>query len=280
MTEGLRVAAGRSLHSMLSNWTRSKPRGFVSGVLLTAIVQSSGAVTVATIGFANAGLLTLGEAAWVVFGSNVGTTMTGWLVATVGLKVKISALALPFLGIGMALRILRPSQRLGGFGGAVAGFGALFLGLAFLKEVFGGLGDSVNLGFLEDLGTWGLVLGIGIGATLTMLMQSSSAALVIVLTACSQGIPVAPHGRRLGDRRERRHHLDGAARDTGRHFEREARGVDPRAVQPAHGRGCALRARPFPAVARPLPCEPWKCRRTRPRAWRSSTPRSTCWACS
>ena len=105
MTEGLKLSAGPQLEQMLARATRSRGRGLAAGVLVTVIVQSSSAVTVATIGFVNAGLLNLSQALWVLFGANVGTTMTGWLVAVVGLKFKIEALALPLVGLGMLLRM-------------------------------------------------------------------------------------------------------------------------------------------------------------------------------
>src|SRR5690606_10765628 len=104
-------------------------RGLFAGVLITAIVQSSSAVTVATVGFVNAELLTLAQAAWVVFGANLGSTMTGWLVALVGVKVDVGALALPLIGVGMLLRLgSSSSDRRAGLGEALAGFGAFFLG--------------------------------------------------------------------------------------------------------------------------------------------------------
>src|SRR5574343_960475 len=85
MTDGLRLAAGPALERILARSTRTRLRGLASGALVTIAVQSSSAVTVAAIGFVNAGLLSLGQALWVLFGANVGTTMTGWLVALGGI---------------------------------------------------------------------------------------------------------------------------------------------------------------------------------------------------
>ncbi|MDO9448196.1 MAG: Na/Pi symporter, partial [Candidatus Nitrotoga sp.] len=101
MTDGLKLAAGPALERILAHSTKTRLRGLASGVLVTALVQSSSAVTVAAIGFVNAGLLTLGQSMWVLFGANVGTTMTGWLVALDGLRFKIEVLALPLIGAGM-----------------------------------------------------------------------------------------------------------------------------------------------------------------------------------
>lgn len=103
MTNGLKSAAGHQLRHMLGHWTRTPLRGFGAGVLITGIVQSSSAVTVATIGFVNAGLLSLGHSLGVVFGANVGTTMTGWLVSLVGFGFKIEAFAMPLLAVGVAM---------------------------------------------------------------------------------------------------------------------------------------------------------------------------------
>ncbi|MFN3513652.1 MAG: Na/Pi cotransporter family protein [Phenylobacterium sp.] len=187
MTEGLKLAAGDALRALLQSWTHSPLRGLAAGFLITAIVQSSSAVTVATIGFVNAGLLTLSQAMWVVFGSNVGTTMTGWLVAMVGVKVDVGALSLPLLGTGMLLRLAAAGRvRLGGAGEALAGFGAFFLGVGFLQSAFSDLAPQFGLaGRPADPAT--LMLAVGLGAALTLLTQSSSAAVAITLTAVAQG---------------------------------------------------------------------------------------------
>ncbi|MGJ2409034.1 Na/Pi symporter, partial [Salmonella enterica subsp. enterica serovar Paratyphi A] len=120
MTDGLRLAAGPALERILAAATRTRAQALGSGVLVTSLVQPSSAVTVATIGFVNAGLLPLGAALWVLFGANVGTTMTGWIVALVGLKFKIEALALPLLGLGVVLRLTGEGQRRGALGTALA----------------------------------------------------------------------------------------------------------------------------------------------------------------
>ena len=121
MTDGLKQAAGQALHNILASATRTRWHALGSGALVTAMVQSSTAVTVAAIGFINAGLLGLAPALWVLFGANIGSTMTGWLVALVGLKFKIEAFALPLVGLGMLLRLTGASQRRGAIGTAVAG---------------------------------------------------------------------------------------------------------------------------------------------------------------
>src|SRR5690606_37365065 len=155
MTDGLKLAAGPALERILASSTRTRVRGLASGALVTALVQSSTAITVATIGFVNAGLLNLSQAIWVVFGSNVGSTMTGWLVALVGLKFNIQALALPMIGIGMLLRLTGEGVRRGSLGTALAGFGLLFLGIDMLREAFTALPADFKLPAGED---WASVL--------------------------------------------------------------------------------------------------------------------------
>lgn len=188
MTEGLKMAAGSALRDILSAWTSTRWRGLVSGFGITALVQSSSAVTVATIGFANASLLTLQQAVWVIFGSNVGTTMTGWIVALVGFKLNVESFALPMVGIGVVLKLFGERNRAASFGQALVGFGLLFLGIGVLKETFEAFGQDASLPVMEG----SLLLTIGVytlaGVLLTTVMQSSSAALVIALSAAEGGL--------------------------------------------------------------------------------------------
>ncbi|MDP2759109.1 MAG: Na/Pi cotransporter family protein [Sideroxyarcus sp.] len=186
MTDGLKLAAGRTLERILASSTKTRLRGLASGALITALVQSSSAVTVAAIGFVNAGLLTLGQSLWVLFGANVGTTMTGWLVALVGLKFKIDLLALPLIGIGMALRLSGENTRRGALGLALAGFGVLFLGIDMLSASFSGFSSGFSL--QEFDGVTGTLLMLLSGVLMTVIMQSSSASLTIALTAAQGGL--------------------------------------------------------------------------------------------
>lgn len=187
MTNGLKSAAGHHLRHMLGHWTRTPLRGLASGFLITGLVQSSGAVTVATIGFVNAGLLSLSQSLGVVFGSNIGTTMTGWLVSLVGIGFNIEAIALPILTVGVGLKLVSGNSRTNAFGEALAGFALFFLGLSILKSslesLTGGLDNSVLV-----QNDYGLPAFILIGFLATVLTQSSSAALAIVLTAAAGGL--------------------------------------------------------------------------------------------
>lgn len=187
MTNGLKSAAGHQLRHMLGHWTRSPLRGFGAGLLITGIVQSSSAVTVATIGFVNAGLLSLSHSLGVVFGANVGTTMTGWLVSFVGFGFKIEAFAMPLLAAGVALKLLARSQRNQSLGEALAGFALFFLGLSVLKDSLGQL--TVGLDSAEFLGqAIALPLFVLFGFLATVLTQSSSAALAIILSAAASSL--------------------------------------------------------------------------------------------
>jgi phosphate:Na+ symporter len=191
MTDGLRLTAGPALERILAGATRTRMHALGSGVLVTSLVQSSSAVTVATIGFVNAGLLPLGPALWVLFGANVGTTMTGWIVALVGLKFKIEALALPLLGLGVVIQLTGQGHRRGALGSALAGFGLLFMGIAMLQQSFTSLAGEVTLP--QGEGVLVVAAQVGVGVLMTVLMQSSSASMAIALTAAQEGL-LTPQG--------------------------------------------------------------------------------------
>lgn len=189
MTSGLRLAAGPALERLLAASTRTRWRGLLTGLGVTALVQSSSAVTVAVIGFVNAGLLSFSQSLWVVFGANVGTTMTGWIVAVLGFGAKIDALALPLVGLGVALRISGAGLSRGALGTALAGFGLLFIGIEVLKHAFDGVAQGVRLP--AGSGAGAVLMQLLVGGLLTVLMQSSSAALTLVLSAAQSGLLTA-----------------------------------------------------------------------------------------
>lgn len=186
LTEGLRMAAGATLRGSLGRATHSRQRALLSGIALTAVVQPSRAVTVAAIGFVNAGVLTLRQVLWVLFGSNLGTTLSGWLVALVGLQLNIDLMALPLIGLGMTLRLASGAARAGQLGLALAGMGVMFLGIATLRDGFGGLVPELQ--FSPAGGVSGVVRHVLLGAALTLLLQSSGAAAALVLTAVQGGV--------------------------------------------------------------------------------------------
>jgi phosphate:Na+ symporter len=187
MTDGLKVAAGDALREILAGWTATPLRGVLSGVLITAMVQSSSAVIFATIGFVNAGLLGLIQAVGVIYGSNLGTTITSWLVALIGFKMNLQLLSLPAIALGMLLRLSGGARR-AALGEALTGFGIFFMGIDVLKETFAGLEQQLPFEALGETGYLGLLLFVLIGILLTVAMQSSSAALAVTLTAAAGGI--------------------------------------------------------------------------------------------
>ncbi|MBX3496963.1 MAG: Na/Pi cotransporter family protein [Parvibaculum sp.] len=188
MTEGLKVAAGPSLKRILESWTDTRVKGLAAGFALTALVQSSSAVTVTAIGFVNAGILTLGHAVWVIFGSAVGTTMTGWIVSAVGFNVDIKFLALPAIGIGMILRLSAPGQSRGAIGEAIAGFGIFFLGVSVLKDAFEGVAAGVHIEAFSGTGFFHYLAFVMAGFAITAMAQSSSASIAVALSAVSGGL--------------------------------------------------------------------------------------------
>ncbi|WP_317930270.1 Na/Pi symporter [Halioxenophilus sp. WMMB6] len=188
MTDGLKQAAGKSLRDVLANWTRTPLRGVFSGFLMTAIVQSSSAVTVASIGFVNAGLLSMHRALGVIYGANVGTTITGWLVVLIGFKLNIEAFALPMIGIGMIARIVQREGRMAALGMALVGFGLFFVGIDILKNAFEGLVAAFDLTRITLQGPGQIALFLVIGFVMTILTQSSSASIALTITAAATGV--------------------------------------------------------------------------------------------
>ncbi|TGG94941.1 Na/Pi cotransporter family protein [Natronospirillum operosum] len=191
MTEGLKVAAGDALRHILAWATHSRLRGVASGALITGLVQSSSAVIFATIGFVNAGVLGLGPAVSVIYGANLGTTMTTWLVSVAGLQFSLKAFALPFIGLGMLLQVMGRRATLQALGTALAGFGLFFLGLDVLTGLFADAGELVAP-VPPESGVLTLALYCLIGVIMTVMMQSSSAALAVILTAAAGGLVGLP----------------------------------------------------------------------------------------
>lgn len=189
MSDGLKVAAGGALHDLLARATGSRLRALAAGALVTALVQSSSAVIFATIGFVNAGLLSLAQAVGVVFGANLGTTLTSWIVALVGFDIDLKVLGMPAVAVGMALW-LAGRGRGPALGQALVGFGVFFMGLDVLKAAFADV-DPTGVMALADAvgnGPQRLLVFAAVGILLTLLMQSSSAALAVTLTAAASGM--------------------------------------------------------------------------------------------
>ena len=186
ITEGLKIAAGNTLRTILERSTATPLKGILSGALITSLVQSSGAVTVATIGFVNAGLMDLTQAITLVYGSNIGHTMIGWLVSLIDFQGAIKLVALPLIGLGMLLRLNRDNRRYEALGETLAGFGVFFTGIDLLRATFSGTGLSMPAILGNGMGSHLAFLAIGL--LLTVIMQSSSATMVITLTAAAGGL--------------------------------------------------------------------------------------------
>lgn len=179
LTDGLKAFAGDALRDALVRFTGTPVTAFASGTLVTLMVQSSSATTVAVIGFVSAGLLTFPQALGVVFGASLGTTGTGWIVSVLGLKVSLGTYALPIIGVGALLRLLGKS-RWRSLGLALAGFGLIFVGIDTLQDGMQGISESLNLAAIPSTGLGGHALAMGIGILLTIVMQSSSAAVAML----------------------------------------------------------------------------------------------------
>lgn len=188
LTEGLKLAAGKALEGLLERSTSTRLRGLAAGVLITALVQTSTAVTVAGIGFVNTGLLSLQNAMWVIFGSNLGSTVNTWLVAALGFGFRIQSFALPFIGVGVIVSMVARTLRARALGRALAGFGLLFLGFAVLKDNFSFVGGQIDLSSWLRTDLIGVFILVGIGTVLTVLMQTSSAVIALVITAAQGGL--------------------------------------------------------------------------------------------
>ncbi len=188
MTDGLKLAAGTSLRRILSESSKTPLRGIFSGFFMTALVQSSSAVTVASLGFVNAGIISMRQALGIIYGANIGTTMTGWLVALLGFKLDIQAFALPMVGVGMVLKLVNQKGKAASFGLALVGFGLFFIGIDVLKNAFEGIVQTLNISEFTADGIAGISTFLVVGIVMTMLTQSSSASIALTITAASTGV--------------------------------------------------------------------------------------------
>lgn len=186
MTDGLKTLAGDTLRQVLARYTGSPLRAVAAGAGVTALVQSSSATTLATIGFVSAGLLGFNNAIGVIIGANLGTTSTGWIVSLLGLKFSVGAFALPLVGVGALLRLVA-RERLAHAGLALAGFGLIFVGIDVLQDGMAGLATRFDLAAYSAPGWGPRLLLVGVGVAMTVLMQSSSAAVATTLTALAGG---------------------------------------------------------------------------------------------
>lgn len=190
MSEGLQKFAGDRLRKILTAMTTNRVTGVLTGVLITALIQSSSATTVMVVSFVNAGLLTLSQSIGVIMGANIGTTVTAWIISALGFKVDVAAMALPLLAIGVPLLFSGKSNRKS-IGEFIFGFSFLFMGLSLLKDNAPDLGKNPEmLSFVQnytDMGFGSVMLFVLIGTILTMIVQASAATMAITLIMCANG---------------------------------------------------------------------------------------------
>ena len=190
MSEGLQKFAGDRLRSVLTAMTTNRVTGVLTGVLITALIQSSSATTVMVVSFVNAGLLSLSQSIGVIMGANIGTTVTAWIISALGFKVDMAAMSLPLLAVGVPLLFSGKSNRKS-IGEFIFGFSFLFMGLSLLKANAPDLGKNPEmLSFVQnytDMGFASVILFVLIGTVLTMIVQASAATMAITLIMCANG---------------------------------------------------------------------------------------------
>ena len=191
MSESLQKVAGEKMRSILAAMTSTRLKGIFTGFLITAVIQSSSATTVMVVSFVNAGLLSLIESVGVIMGANIGTTVTAWLISILGFKVKMSAIAIPLIGLGFPLMFSKKTK-LRSWGELVIGFSLLFIGLQYLKEAVPDIKSNPEvLNFLGNyihMGYFSLIIFLLIGTLLTVVIQSSSATMALTLVLCFNGL--------------------------------------------------------------------------------------------
>ena len=190
MSAGLQKAAGSKMRSFLTAMTSSPFKGVLTGLGITTVIQSSSATTVMTVGFVNAGLLTLAQSVGVIMGANIGTTVTAWLVAWLGFKADISIFAVPLMAVGFILSLSKRDKRRH-ISELIIGFSLLFLGLSLMKESVPDLRETPEvLAFIQDWTSFGfgsVLIFLIFGTVLTLVLQSSSATMALTLIMVNMG---------------------------------------------------------------------------------------------
>lgn len=186
MDEGFKLFSGGVLEKILEKSTNTLPKAIGTGFVVTSVVQSSSLITVIVISFLSAGLMSLSSAIGVVFGANIGTTATAWIVSAFGMKIDIATFAMPMLIFGVILRF-NSQKSYQGFGNILVGLGFIFLGIDYMKDGFDGLKEGINLAQYAMSGYLGAVLFVLIGIVATIIIQSSSATVALIITALAAG---------------------------------------------------------------------------------------------
>ncbi len=190
MSEALQKVAGDKLRNILAAMTSNSASRILTGLFITAVIQSSSATTVMVVSFVNAGLLSLVQSIGVIMGANIGTTFTAWLISLLGFKADIAILAIPLIGFGFAFMMCKAKKKKS-IGELIIGFSLLFLGLSFLKDSVPDLQNSPEvLAFLQQWTNYGfgsIIMFVAIGTVLTIVLQSSSATMALTLVMCNNG---------------------------------------------------------------------------------------------
>ena len=186
MTDALKALAGDYMRSLIMAFTRTPSSGAVTGALTTAVLQSSSATTVAAVGFVGAGLLSFSESLGIIFGANIGTTITGWLVVLVGFKLNLSDLMMPAILLGTLLKLFA-DKRLAQIGLALAGFALIFVGITVMQDAMSSLQGVLTPDVFPDDSIIGRFKLFFLGVLITVLTQSSSAGVAVALTALFTG---------------------------------------------------------------------------------------------
>lgn len=186
MEDGFKLFTGGILSKILKKTTNTVPKAVLSGFIATAVVQSSSLVSVIAISFLSAELMALSQAVGIIFGANIGTTATAWIVSAFGMKIKISVFAMPMIVFGVLFSFFS-KRTVKGLGYILLGLGFIFLGISYMKEGFETLKSGIDLSQYSVGGIWGVFIYIVVGAVATIIIQSSSATMALIITAVATG---------------------------------------------------------------------------------------------
>jgi Na/Pi-cotransporter len=190
MSEALQKVAGDKLRNFLASMASNSVKRILTGLSITAIIQSSSATTVMVVSFVNAGLLTLAQSVGVIMGANIGTTFNAWVISILGFKADIASLSIPLIGFGFAFMMCK-SKKKKSIGELIIGFAILFIGLGFLKNSVPNLQETPEvLAFIKEWTSYGflsVLIFVGVGTILTIILQASSATMALTLVMCNNG---------------------------------------------------------------------------------------------
>lgn len=186
MDDGFKLFSGGALEKLLAKSTKTLPRSIGTGFVATSIMQSSSLVSIIIISFLSAGLMSLSGAIGVIFGSNIGSTTTAWIISSFGVKIDMAVYAMPMIIFGVGFK-LSDKHTLKGFGNVLIGLGFIFLGIEYMKDGFETLKNGIDLSSFQMEGYLGALVYILVGIVATVVIQSSAATMAIIITALVSG---------------------------------------------------------------------------------------------